>query len=171
MSDPILFECDCCHGEGEIIYKYINKNPVECADCRGLGYVTIDKLRTMSKPRTGADFPGPICGILALAKTTHEKGMKGSIPFKIGDELMTISGNKVVCIELTFLKGYECARFDDGAWRYNREHDRGRCTGSSWDDRLNILPNYPNAEHLVPGDIKMNIACLLYTSPSPRDRG
>ncbi|MNE19090.1 hypothetical protein D3C80_1121590 [compost metagenome] len=103
----------------------------------------MDKLRTQPKSKTGADFPGPIVGLLALATSDHDKGMRGSIPFKLGDVLQTISGNTVVCIELTYLKGYECARFDDGGWRYNREHDRGRCTGSEWDDRMNVMPKYP----------------------------
>ncbi|MNE36600.1 hypothetical protein D3C80_1304150 [compost metagenome] len=103
----------------------------------------MDKLRTKPKTMSMNEWPGPIRGMLALAKTTHDRGMKGSIPFKLGDVMQTLSGNKVVCIEQTTQKGYECVRFDDGAWRYNRDHDRGRCTASDWDDRLNVMPNYP----------------------------
>jgi hypothetical protein len=176
MSQPVLFQCDCCHGEGEIHFKY-SEGKVECADCRGEGYVTIDKLNTYQPPRTGADIPGPICGLLALAKSNHERGMKGSIPFKLGDVMQTISGNTVVCIELTSRQGYECARFDDGGWRYNRDYDRGRCTASRWDARKNVMPKYPEYQedilerdmvramqelgNLDPGEIRMEIAGVV----------
>ena len=142
MGNPdAIYECDCCYGEGVIKYD-LNKK-IDCADCGGDGYVTIDKLRTRSKSKTGVDYPGPIVGILALAGTDHDRGMAGSIPFKIGDKFTTISGTEVVCIQLSEVnRGYECARFSDGGWRYNREHDRGRCTASEWDDRMNILPKF-----------------------------
>lgn len=142
MKDEAIYECDCCHGDGEIKYDFNKK--IDCADCQGDGYVTIDKLRTRRlRSKTGADFPGPINGILALAGTDHDRGMAGSIPFKIGDKFKTIEGTDVECIQLSEVqRGYECARFSDGGWRYNREHDRGRCTGSEWDDRMNILPKF-----------------------------
>lgn len=141
MSQDAIYECDCCYSEGVIEYD-LNKK-IKCADCDGSGYVTIDKLRTLSKPKTGADYPGPIIGLLALANSDHDRGMAGSIPFKIGDKFTTITGTEVECIQLSVQhRGYECARFSDGGWRYNREHDRGRCTGSEWDARKNILPKF-----------------------------
>lgn len=141
MNNPdAIYECDSCHGYGEIKYD-LNKK-IDCADCQGDGFVTIDKLRTRPRLKTAADFPGPINGLLALAGTDHDRGMAGSIPFKIGDKFTTISGTEVECIQLSDTRGYECARFSDGGWRYNREHDRGRATGSEWDARKNILPKF-----------------------------
>lgn len=146
MSNAI-YECDCCHGDGEIKYD-VNKR-IDCADCFGTGYVTIDKLNTISRAREGKEFPGPICGILLLARSNHERGMRGSVPFKIGDKFTTLGGVQVECIQLSEAnRGYECARFSDGGWRYNRDHDRGRATGSRWDDRKNILPNFYQEEIL-----------------------
>lgn len=142
MDNPdAIYQCDCCHGSGEI--KYNLNQRINCADCSGSGYVTLDKIRTKPRLKTGADYPGPINGILALAGTDHGRGMAGSIPFKIGDKFTTISGTEVECIQISESNhGYECARFSDGAWRYNREHDRGRCTGSEWNERMNILPKF-----------------------------
>jgi hypothetical protein len=70
-------------------------------------------------------------------------------PFEVGKSYLTNEGKTVVCIELTDLEHYECARFDDGetieyelagekridttGWRYNRDEDRGRCTGTAFD--------------------------------------
>lgn len=147
MNDAI-YECDCCHGDGEIKYD-VNKR-IKCADCSGTGYVTLDKINTNVGRgiRTAADFPGPICGILLLARTNHERGMRGSIPFKIGDVFTTLGGVRVECIQLSDTRGYETARFSDGGWRYNRDHDRGRATGSEWDARKNIVPNFYQEEIL-----------------------
>lgn len=138
MSEAI-YECDSCHGAMEIKYD-LNKR-IDCADCSGTGYVTLDKLNTKRKLKTAAD-PDPICGILLLANSDHDRGMRGSIPFKIGDVFTTLGGVRVECIQLSDTRGYETARFSDGGWRYNREYDRGRATGSEWDARKNILPDY-----------------------------
>lgn len=68
-------------------------------------------------------------------------------PFEVGKAYQTNEGNTVTCVELSDRPGYECARFDDGetvpapigegtvttGWRYNRDSDRGRCTGSAMD--------------------------------------
>ena len=145
MNDAI-YECDSCYGECE--FRYGDNQSIDCADCGGTGHVTIDKLRTLRPLRTAADFPGPIVGILALANTDHDRGMRGSIPFKVGDKFTTIGGVEVECIAVSDQKYYETARFSDGGWRYNREHDRGRATGAEWDYRKNIVPNYPTNQKL-----------------------
>lgn len=68
-------------------------------------------------------------------------------PFEVGKAYQTHEGKTVTCVELSTTRGYECARFDDGetvpapngvgtnttGWRYNRDQDRGRCTGSAGD--------------------------------------
>lgn len=138
MSDAI-YQCDCCHGSGEILYD-LNKR-IDCADCTGTGYVTIDKIRTKPKHKTAADYPGPIVGILAAIGTDHEIGMSKTKPFEIGDIFQTLGGTTVECIALSESRGYECARFSDGAWRYNHPYDRGRTTAGEWDNRLNIVPD------------------------------
>ncbi len=70
-----------------------------------------------------------------------------SKPFEVGKTYTTQAGAKVTCIELTRVRGYESARFDDGedensGWRYNRASDRGRVTGSAFDmsDPRNVVP-------------------------------
>jgi hypothetical protein len=84
-------------------------------------------------------------GMLEIAGVTPENGMNGSIAFELGERCITLGGEEVVCTELSDkLRGYQCARFSDGAWRYNRPHDRGRCTGSPWDHPLNIVPRFPS---------------------------
>lgn len=78
-------------------------------------------------------------------------------PFEVGKSYQTNEGKTVTCVELS----RECARFNDGTlrwhhtggwrnrhtgemepvkwhaattgWRYNRESDRGRVTGTSFD--------------------------------------
>lgn len=136
-----LYECDGCHGYGYIEYD-VNKK-IDCADCKGEGYVTIDML-DVKPAKQSFDENFSIHGILELAGVKDfSHGMKGSIPFKIGDKFKTLRGTEVECIQLSETRGYECARFSDGAWRYNRDHDRGRCTASRWDAPRNILPKYP----------------------------
>lgn len=136
-----LYECDGCHGYGYIEYD-VNKK-IDCADCKGEGYVPLDMLDT--KPvKQSYDEQFSVYGIMALAGVTDfSHGMKGSIPFKIGDRFKTLRGTEVECIQLSETRGYECARFSDGAWRYNRDHDRGRCTAGRFDNPRNILPKYP----------------------------
>lgn len=139
-----LYECDGCHGHGYIEYD-VNKK-IDCGDCKGDGYVTIDMLN-VRPVKQSIDEMFECIGILAQAGITDfSHGMKGSIPFKIGDKFKTLRGTEVECIQLSNTKGYECARFSDGAWRYNRDHDRGRCTGSRWDDPKNIVPMFHDDE-------------------------
>lgn len=89
-------------------------------------------------------------GMLKLAGVSAEEGMKQSIRFELGDRVTTIGGQEVICTELSDeTPGYECALFSDGAWRYNRPHDRGRCTGSAWDAPKNIVPIFPSSMTVV----------------------
>lgn len=84
--------------------------------------------------------------MLLISGIAPENGVKDSIPFELGERCTTLGGEEVVCTELSEKwRGYECALFSDGAWRYNRPHDRGRCTGSPWDSPLNIVPRFPSA--------------------------
>lgn len=83
-----------------------------------------------------------------------------TLPFELGKSYQTNEGKTVKCIELHDTPGYETARFDDGTlrwyhrggwprhdgtiepvtwhvgtsgWRYNRDSDRGRVTGTEFD--------------------------------------
>lgn len=85
-----------------------------------------------------------ITGMLKEVGSNPIDGMAGSIPFKIGDVRKTMAGIEVTCVELTDLKGYECSKWSDDKWRYNRPHDRGRCTGGSWTNPNNIIPTFPD---------------------------
>lgn len=87
-------------------------------------------------------------GMLKVVGSNSQDGMRGSIPFQLGDVMTTMGDDevpsyKVVCMELSNLKGYECSKWSDNKWRYNREHDRGRSTGSSWKSPHNIIPKFP----------------------------
>lgn len=87
-------------------------------------------------------------GILKAVGSNPHDGMRGSIPFKLGDVFMTFGNDEtpsyeVTCVELSNMKGYECSKWSDGGWRYNREHDRGRSTGSSWKSPHCIVPKFP----------------------------
>lgn len=60
--------------------------------------------------------------------------MPKSKPFVVGQSYTTKEGKTVTCLEISG----ECARFDDpltegGGWRYQREGDRGRVTGTPFD--------------------------------------
>lgn len=69
-------------------------------------------------------------------------------PFVVGRTYKTQAGDDVtITAESTRHPGYECVQGDDrltpeGGWRYNRESDRGRCTGSAFDmsDPRNLVP-------------------------------
>jgi len=72
-----------------------------------------------------------------------------SKPFELGQNYMTKNGERVTIMEVSDVRGYECVRGNDtseesptGIWRYNREHDRGRVTGSPFDmsDQRNLTP-------------------------------
>jgi len=67
----------------------------------------------------------------------------GSAPFLLCSSYRTKAGQWVRIVDESTLKGYECVKGDDGIWRYNRESDRGRVTGSAFDmsDPRNLLPN------------------------------
>lgn len=69
-----------------------------------------------------SDMSTPL-GMLQISSVTPENGMKDSLPFELGDRCTTLGGQDVVCTELSAkLRGYECALFSDGAWRYNPLH-------------------------------------------------
>lgn len=107
--------------------------------------MTLDKLTVRQELETFEEIMGDEPrGYFKLAGVTKKKGMRGSIPFKIGDVFKTVGGLEVECIQLSELRGYECARFSDGGWRYNREYDRGRATGGRDDSPWNIIPAFPS---------------------------
>lgn len=136
-----LYKCHACNGHCQFEYN-LNKT-IDCAVCKGEGYVPLELLDT--KPvKESIDEMFQCTGILAMAGVTNfSHGMRGSIPFKLGDKFTTLRGIEVECIQLSETRGYETARFSDGGWRYNRDHDRGRATASRWDSPWNILPKYP----------------------------
>lgn len=140
---PPMYKCDCCKGEGEFTYNLNRK--IDCANCHGEGYVTLDKLSVRQERDITVQeiMSDEVTGYYKMAGVTKADGMKNSIPFKVGDVFTTIGGRRVECIELSEMRGYECARFNDGGWRYNRPYDRGRATGSRNDSPWNIIPAFP----------------------------
>lgn len=71
--------------------------------------------------------------------------MSSSEPFKLWGWYDTLAGKRVQIIEINNTPGYETVRGDDMepglGYRYNRESDRGRCTGSPDDCPNNLVPN------------------------------
>jgi hypothetical protein len=70
-------------------------------------------------------------------------------PFELGKTYLTQAGERVTIIAVNDTPGYETVQGDDplggdpkGGWRYNRESDRGRVTGSTFDmsDPRNLIP-------------------------------
>lgn len=62
---------------------------------------------------------------------------------KAGQSYLTKSGRSVSIVEeKNDSRGYECAKGDDGIWRYNRDQDRGRVTGSEPECPDNLTPEY-----------------------------
>ena len=85
--------------------------------------------------------------------TDPGRGREGSKPFEVGKTYLTQEGKSVTIKAKTTVPGYECVQGDDLAkcpergvftwiWRYNRESDRGRVTGSAFDmsDPRNLIP-------------------------------
>jgi hypothetical protein len=66
-----------------------------------------------------------------------------TLPFLLMSSYKTKSGKWVRIIDESTRKGYETVKGDDDIWRYNREEDRGRVTGSPFDmsDGNNLIPN------------------------------
>lgn len=70
-------------------------------------------------------------------------------PFVVGRMYERLDGVMVTCITVG---ENECARFDDNTnarngWRYDRDHDRGRVTGTDWNNGLrHILPDLADPE-------------------------
>jgi hypothetical protein len=76
--------------------------------------------------------------------------VKGSLPFELGKTYKRRDGKDVTIIAVSNQRGYETVQGDDGAYpgsgfRYNRDNDRGRCTGTCGDfsDPRNLLPEFP----------------------------
>lgn len=71
---------------------------------------------------------------------------KPTKPFEVGKQYLTIAGKVVTCTHVHDKnRGYETAQFDDRAddlkgHRYNRDQDRGRCTGSPNSSPRNVIP-------------------------------
>lgn len=67
-----------------------------------------------------------------------------SEPLLLGNTYRLLSGNTVMIVEVNNKPGYESVKGNDGAWRYNRQNDRGRVTGSPHDfsEPRNIIPLY-----------------------------
>lgn len=68
-----------------------------------------------------------------------------TLPFVVGQTYQTKGGKSVTITEDNSDRigpSYWCIRGDDDIWRYNRESDRGRVTGSAFDmsDPLNLVP-------------------------------
>lgn len=75
--------------------------------------------------------------------------IKGSLPFELGKSYPRRDGKMVKIIAVNNCRGYETVQGDDGetpevGFRYNRESDRGRCTGTYGDfsDPRNLLPEF-----------------------------
>jgi hypothetical protein len=75
--------------------------------------------------------------------------VKGSLPFELGKTYKRRDGKDVKIIAVSTQRGYETVQGDDGAsptsgFRYNRDNDRGRCTGTAGDysDPRNLLPEF-----------------------------
>lgn len=88
--------------------------------------------------------------------------MISSEPFKLWGWYDTLAGKRVQIIEINNTPGYETVRGDDmlhraglhtSGWRYNRESDRGRCTGSPDDCPNNLIPNPIPASPGVPSSL------------------
>lgn len=142
-TKPPMYKCDCCAGYGE--FKYDLNKRIDCARCKGEGYVTLEKLTVRQEPETVSELMSDeVTGYYKMAGVTKKDGMSNSKPFKVGDVFTTIGGLEVECIQLSEMRGYECARFSDGGWRYNRPYDRGRATGSRNDSPWNIIPAFPS---------------------------
>lgn len=160
MTTP-MYRCDCCNGYGE--FKYDLNKKIDCAGCKGEGWVTLDKLTVRQEPETTAEYMSDeVTGYYKMAGVTKADGMRRSIPFKIGDVFTTIGGREVECIQLSETRGYETARFSDGGWRYNRPYDRGRATGSRSDSPWNIIPAF-GCDCCI--DIREAEAALGYLDP------
>jgi hypothetical protein len=85
-----------------------------------------------------------------IARADQLKAERGATKsFEVGKSYQTNDGDTVTCVELSDKPGYETARFDGGepqsytlggktyksmtGWRYNRDDDRGRVTGTAFD--------------------------------------
>lgn len=78
--------------------------------------------------------------------------MRLTKPFELGKTYLTQAGQPVTIKAVSNTPGYECVQGDDlsswtpgvfkWVWRYNRESDRGRVTGSAFDmsDPRNLIP-------------------------------
>jgi hypothetical protein len=79
--------------------------------------------------------------------------VEGSLPFELGKSYPRRDGKMVKIIGINTQRGYETIQGDDAeadalGWRYNRDSDRGRCTGSLSDDPHNLLPDFaPGSLH------------------------
>lgn len=78
--------------------------------------------------------------------------MKKSLPFVVGGLYHRRDGVIVECIEVKEPHGGAAvALFSDYwtqgetilGWRYNRDADRGRCTGSRFDLFMTVIPKFP----------------------------
>lgn len=69
---------------------------------------------------------------------------------KVGESYKTQDGKNVTITEARHTPGYECVLGDDDIWRYNREGDRGRVTGTAHDfsDPRNLIPEASIHEYI-----------------------
>jgi len=89
----------------------------------------------------------------ATPTPVHRHFQRVTKPFVVGNTYRTQGGKEVTCLELHDHPHYESARFDDpvtdaGGWRYNRDSDRGRVTGTdhSWSDPRNVIPEFETGD-------------------------
>lgn len=81
--------------------------------------------------------------------------IEGSLPFELGKSYPRRDGKMVKIIAIN--DDGICVQGDDHespylGWRYQREGDRGRCTGSAVDDPHNLLPDFaPGSKNLGEG--------------------
>lgn len=100
----------------------------------------------------------------------------GSLPFELGKTYKRRDGKEVTIIKVSNQRGYETVQGDDGdhpesGYRYNRDSDRGRCTGTAGDfsDPCNLLPEFP-ADHPTKGEGFLIPVSLMGQIKSPEER-
>lgn len=107
---------------------------------------------TITVATEGQHLSGPAYEMYDLFSKAYHQHRKDrpTKPFEVGKSYQRHDGIVVTCTEL---QG-ECALFSDFwidehdgnpirlGWRYNRDSDRGRCTGSRAENYRNVIPEY-----------------------------
>jgi len=95
--------------------------------------------------------------VTIIANQTARFGAGGSalqsVEFEVGNTYKSFGGQMVKMVERRDEPGYEVILGKDDIWRYNRDADRGRVTGTAHDFSCaeNLIPLY---SHPIPGLIE-----------------